>query len=189
MNMKSIIHISALLLFLLIHSNLVAQDAEAELDSTRKEKTHTEKKFIDKFTFGGGFGLSLGSYTRIAAAPLVGYRPIERVLVGIEGRYAYIKDTYVGYKTHYYGFGPLARVILFRGLFAQAQAEFINYDQIITLSYQSHRIWSNAVLVGAGYRQALSDRSYYFITVLWNINETGSSIYVNNPIIRMGITF
>lgn len=190
--MNKILKISVLLIvFLPGYQSLFSQDAEAELENNKEkqEKVKQDLRFIDKFTFGGGFGLSFGSYTRIAVSPLVGYRPIPRVLIGAEGRYAYIKDSYNGFKTYYYGFGPLARLIVYKGFFLQAQAEFLNFDDILFNSYVSNRKWNTAVLVGAGYRQQLSERSFYYMTVLWDINDTSSSLYVNNPIIRMGITF
>lgn len=167
---------------------IFAQDAEPEFEENETEKVINPPRLIDKLAFGGGFSLSFGTYTRIAVSPIIGYRPIEPFLLGIEGRFAYIKDIYNGFQTYYYGAGPFARFTFFKGIYAQVQAEYVNYDEIIFLSYNSRRIWNSAYLVGFGYSQQIGERSYSFVSVLWDINETAATLY-ESPIIRFGIIF
>ena len=79
---------------------------------------------------------------------------------------------------------------MFNNLFAQAEAEFINYDtdllgplNVITTD---KRITVDGYLLGAGYRQQIGRRAYLNFLVLWNFNESVYTLY-DNPIIRAGI--
>jgi len=177
-----------LLVFFYIPISIFAQDAEPEFEKDKKEEVKKESRLIEKLAFGGSFSLSLGSYTRIAVSPIIGFRPLDPVLIGIEGRFAYIKDTYNGFQTYYYGAGPFARFIFFKGIYAQIQSEYMNYDEILFKSYSSRRIWNSAYLIGGGYSQQIGERSYSFISILWDINETAATLY-ESPIIRFGIIF
>ncbi len=175
-------------IFFVFYGKIYSQDAEAELRKQNIKENQDTLKWFEKLTFGGGFSLSLGSYTHVSISPIVGYRPVPFVLVGIESRYAYIKDNLNGFSSNYYGGGPFVRLIVYKGIYAQAQAEYVNYDAILYNSTTSQRIWSSAYLIGVGYRQALSEHSYSYISILWDINETATSLYTS-PIIRFGFLF
>ncbi len=182
---KAIVFIFISLIF---SFSVLAQDAEPEFEEDEVQKEKPKKKLSKKITFGGSFGLTLGTYTRVAVSPIVGFRPIERVLLGVEGRYVFIKNYYSSNSSHCYGYGPFARLILFKGFYFQAQAEFMSYDNVVFDENNPGRKNNIGLMLGGGYRQQIGERAYSFVSILYDINETANSFYLN-PIIRFGITF
>jgi hypothetical protein len=48
---------------------------------------------VKKVYYGGGVGITLGSYLRFSFSPLVGYPLTPKISIGARGTYEYIKDT------------------------------------------------------------------------------------------------
>jgi len=154
------------------------------------QKTNTVR---DKLFFGGGIGLQFGQVTQIEIAPIVGYRVTNRFHTGIGGTYSYYNDqtftTPLNYST--YGGSIFTRFFLFEGLFAQAEAEFLNvevFNFYSQTSYTTHREWIQNYLIGGGYYQKLGQKSGMFFLILWNLNETELTPY-SNPVMRIGFNF
>jgi hypothetical protein len=162
----------------------------AQVEPPPRTSSSNREPFIDRLTFGGHLGLQFGNQTYVEVAPLVGYRITERLIAGIGLKYIYYKfdDRYLVYSDHLYGGGPFARYLIFEELFVHVEHEVLNmrvYDYL-TRTFQRKNI--SSVFVGGGYRQMIGDNSAIELMLLYNINESINSPYIN-PIFRVGFGF
>lgn len=185
-----------LLIFLI---SFLSYSSQAQDEKNDFKKTVVEKKKFDwkKVRFGGTLGANFGNVTYVDLSPTISYSIKDNWEVGTGPifRYLYIKDYFVysnkkseNLELATYGGKLLTRYFVLQGLFAQAEVEFISYNYI-DYKYQKHRTIDAFPLVGGGYAQMSNSRSYFFILVLFNLNETIYSPYPKNPIIRIGISF
>jgi len=188
---------SILLIFLFsIQNKLMAQ-----------ESSGTNKgRFTDKLFYGGGLGLQFGSLTLIDVAPIIGYRVTEKFETGLGFTYKYyrFKDYYfdnntgISYdlKSNIVGGSVFARYHILENIFAHVEFESLRYQYQDYYYYNGggsllseNRIASiNSIFVGGGFRQRISQGSYFFIMALWNLTEDALSPY-SNPVLRMGMVF
>jgi hypothetical protein len=157
------------------------------------ENPEKKTSFADKLYFGGGLGLQFGTVTQIEVAPLVGYKLTKRFHPGISATYSYYNDKRYSVPFEYstYGGSVFFRFFLFEGLFAHAEAEFLNvkvYTFTTINNYTTQRQWIENYLVGGGYYQKLGQRSGMYFLILWNLNETDLTPY-SNPVMRIGFNF
>jgi hypothetical protein len=88
----------------------------------------------DKVFFGGGFGLSGGTWgTSISLSPIVGYRVTSRLSLGVGATYQYYKfkspyGTAYDYSDNRYGGQVFASMMLIKQIFAYAEYSFLNYS-------------------------------------------------------------
>lgn len=159
-----------------------------------------EKKKFDwhKIRFGGTLGAYIGRVTYIDLSPTFSYplRDSWEVGIGPIFRYLSIQDAYTNsqginenLEMATYGGKLLTRYFIVQGLFAQIETEIISYNYIDDYKYQKHRAVDAFPLAGAGYAQMSNSRSYFFILILLNLNETIYAPYPRNPIIRVGLSF
>ena len=175
----------------------------ASLSLQAQDYRQTPKaRFTDKIFVGGGLGLQFGTLTLIDVSPIIGYRITEKFETGLGFTYKYYryKDYYIdnytgiGYdlKSNITGGSIFTRYHIFENVFAHVEFERLRYrydDYYNTgAGLQSDKITANfnSIFVGGGYRQRISNGSYFFIMALWNINEGALSPY-SNPVIRMGM--
>lgn len=161
------------------------------------DQTAPEYRFSDRLFFGGGLGLQFGTLTLIDISPVVGYRVTEKFETGIGLTYKYYKYKdyyYVGgdLKTNIFGGSLFARYHIFENIFAHVEYESLRYHYddnhgsgSILSSDQSTAVY-NSIFVGGGYRQRISQGSYFFMMALWNLNDSAFSPY-SNPVLRMGV--
>lgn len=170
----------------------------------QEESGSNKGRFTDKIFFGGSLGLQFGTVTMIDVSPVVGYRITEKFETGIGLTYKYYKykdyfiDNYtgIGYdlKSNILGGSVFARYHILENVFAHIEFESLRYqyDNYYStgVSIQSEQLVANinSVFVGAGYRQRISQGSYFFIMALWNLTEDAMSPY-SNPVLRMGMVF
>ena len=187
---------STFLLFFYVFATQIAVAQEAP--QTNKAR------FTDKIFFGGGLGLQFGSITVIDVSPVVGYRVTEKFETGLGFTYKYYNykdyffdnNTGIGYdlKSNILGGSVFARYHILENVFLHAEFESLRYkyDDYYTIGpllYKEQQIANiNSVFVGAGYRQRISQGSYFFIMALWNLTEDAMSPYTN-PVLRMGVVF
>jgi hypothetical protein len=191
-----LIILSIFISFLIFQSTSVfSQDNEGT--DQRKKNAYTppkDNKFSwDKFFVGGNLGAQFGTETFVNIAPIVGYRIIPRLSVGIGGTYQFYRINYdfFKYKTHIYGGNIFSQVIIWDNLFAHVEYELINrglvtYNSASGSYDEVGRVNVDGLLLGAGYGLRMGDRAVFNLMVLFNVLEDEYSIY-NNPIIRMGI--
>jgi hypothetical protein len=166
--------------------------AKAQLPLIEREQNQPTDRFIDHMFFGGTFGLQFGSATYVELAPIAGYNFSPRFSAGLGLKYIYYKynDGYnQSYSSSEYGGGPFARYIVFDGLFLHAEYEVLNIEvpePPYYVNYSRQNITS--IFLGGGYRQMMGERSSLDFLILWNVNESIYSPYVN-PIFRVGFGF
>ena len=193
--------ISSSLLFLLLFTTLnVAAQEEEKADDEKKGGFKKENLFT-----GGTVNLSFGNQvTALGLSPFFGYSINRFVDVAATVGMNYISQRDVLYandklRQTIYGPGAFVRLFPVKFLFAQAQYEFnfIRYKYIpVSGSGQpseTTKLDAQSFLVGAGYAGGRNsdNKSYYYISVLWDIAKAKNSPYTDNldravPIIRAG---
>jgi hypothetical protein len=149
---------------------------------------------FSRWTFGGEFGLGFTSYSaNVTVSPLIGYRITPQWEFGTRLTYNYYsyKDLGVKASTNNFGGGFYTIYDIYKGIFAQAENEILSFEQLYWSSpdqLDSERIIIHSIFIGGGYRQFISQNAFASITILYNINETIDSPYVN-PLIRIGFGF
>lgn len=165
-----------------------------------------EKGFKKQNLFtGGSLNLSFGNQvTALGLSPYFGYSINKYVDVAATLGWNYISqrdNIYNGDKLRQTILGPGAFVRLFpvKFLFAHAQYEhnFIRYKYIppTTLGQPSEitHLNANSFLIGGGFASGRDqyNKSFYYISVLWDVSKDANSPYVDNqnravPLIRAG---
>ena len=176
---------------LLISLLLFFSLAKAQLPLIERDKNESTETFADHLFFGGSFGLQFGSQTYVEIAPIIGYNINPKLAAGLGLKYTYYNysDSYSNsYSTNIYGGGPFVRYVLFQGLFLHAEYEILNLEvpDPYYLTYKRENI--SSVFLGGGYRQMIGEKSSLDFLLLYNINESSNSPYVN-PVIRIGFGF
>ncbi|MBC7866590.1 MAG: hypothetical protein H7X88_03560 [Gloeobacteraceae cyanobacterium ES-bin-316] len=177
--------------------NLVAQDEEEVKTGFQKDKLFT----------GGTLNLSFGNQvTALGLSPFFGYSLNKYLDVAASVGVSYISQRdYSFYNADdklrqvIYGPGAFVRVFPVKFLFAQAQYEF----NLIKLKYippsnsglpsDTYNSDAHSVLVGGGFASGRDayNKSFYYISVLWDVAKSDNSPYKDNlnraiPILRAG---
>ncbi len=159
-----------------------------------------------RFFIAPDLGLVLGSYTKIEVAPSVGYQLGPRFALGLGGRYEYLRDRtnfifLEEVETHIYGIRFFSRLTLIKdlsewvpigvmmGIFGHAEYELLNLESQFFRSggfVAGDRFWLDTFLAGIGLSQRTGYATSFNIMVLWDLNNTSSSPYIN-PIVRFGM--
>lgn len=180
-----------LLIVIIITSNICfgqVDDNYVYGDNASKTKQSSNKSGgfdWSRTTVGGGFGMVFGDYTIIEVAPTFGYYLTDELIVGVGGSYTYYSDKRNNFSTSLYG-GRIFTEYLFPDfpLMAHAELEVINVEDFSDGS----RVNVINPYVGGGIKQNIGGNSYFYILVLWNLNETPESFSLQpNPIIRGGV--
>jgi hypothetical protein len=173
-----------------------------EISSAQSENNRDKSRFTDKLVFGGSFGLQFGSLTLIDLSPVIGYRITEKFETGVGFTYKYYKykdywyDNTTGQtydlKSNITGGSVYARYHILENVFAHAEFEQLRYRYtnyyFSGTGIEKEKLAADisSVLIGGGYRQRISQNSYFYIMGLWNLTEDAMSPY-SNPILRMGV--
>lgn len=181
----------------LFTANIYAQD---EVEEVEKEKGFKKENLIT----GGSANVSFGNnITNLGISPYFGYsinRYID-VAASVGLNYVSQRNFFNDDKIRQTVIGPGAFVRVFpvKFLFAQAQYErsFISQKFIPDPSFnqpsQKESLSANSVFVGGGYAtgRGAYNKSFFYISVLWDINKDPNSPYTDNldravPLIRTG---
>ena len=146
----------------------------------------------DKVFFGGGLGLQFGTVTAIEVLPMVGYKPVDDLYLGLKGKYEYFKHSAYATGTSIYGGSVFGMYSVFNALVAYAEYEILSLETSYFDYYQantsSDRFLLHTPLLGGGIMQPIGGRSKIMILILWNLDDTYSTYY-SNPIIRLSFLF
>lgn len=187
------------LLLLAVSYHSIAQDENNSGDE-KKGGFKKENLFV-----GGDITLGFSNlYTTLGASPYFGYSLNKYVDVAASFNFTYTSQRdYIIYgdkvRQTVYGPGAFVRVYPLKFLFAQAQYEhnfirlkYLPADNSGYLPSTTH-IDANSLLVGAGYAGGRSEdnKSFYYISVSWDLLRNSNSPYVDGlgraiPIIRAG---
>ncbi|MBP7849404.1 MAG: hypothetical protein KA053_03925 [Lentimicrobiaceae bacterium] len=180
--MKRLPYIHIIILAAILIAPLTALFAQPrhEFDDTRR------------FFTGGGLGLQLGTIAYVDVSPFLGYFLMERWDVGLGVTYQYYVDK--RFNPHFtadvMGGRIFTRYHVLEDLFLQAEYEILNYNAALIdplgFFIKPERVEVYNYLIGAGYRQAVSNRVSINLVGLWNLNESVYSLY-DNPVIRIGV--
>jgi len=165
-----------------------------DLESEKKTKDKEEKKGFDwdRVVIGGGVGLMVNSNnTLLGVSPTFGYYITDNIILGIGAEYTYQKNfsSFYSYYSNTYGGKVFGQYIFDRlPILAHVEAETVTID-INFLDIDDEKIDMLNLYVGGGLNQRLGNYSSLYLLVLYNLNETTESNYVQpNPIIRVGIS-
>jgi hypothetical protein len=155
------------------------------------ENKRTENDFKSRLYFGGGFGLQFGYMTLIEVSPLVGYMITPKFSVGLSPTYKFYKyNDYYGANldltTNVWGGSIFSRYYIFENVFAHVEYESLLYNEQVP-GYPEIRQQYNSFFVGGGYNQRIGGNAGMYILLLWNLNDTPDSPYIN-PIVRVGFS-
>ncbi len=164
---------------------LAGHDVSSQGYMEEEEEEEEKEKLENRFIIGGDFGLQFGTITLVNVSPMFGYRITKNFMTGLGFMYQYYscKDHpyYMDYQTNIYGGSIFARYYIWNDLFAHAEYQLLSYEP----PDKDKPVNVNSYLIGAGYRQWISNKFAAVIMVLFNLNENMYSPY-SNPIIRIG---
>lgn len=152
--------------------------------------------FDRKWVLGGDFGMGFSSTgSSILIAPQLGYKLTPDWEAGIRLTYNYRSYRWQEQRirTHDRAAGMYTNYEVWRGFFAHAETEWLQYTPVIItgspiwLEKGDPRMFSS-IFLGGGYRQYYSNSGYAYLLLLYNLNDSYDSPY-NNPIIRAGVAF
>ncbi|HYQ58716.1 MAG TPA: hypothetical protein VEP89_15355 [Draconibacterium sp.] len=187
--------ITSLLIILLLFSNTVfsqVQDtSQVENEIPAQQDNRTTKPKIDKskLYYGGYMNVSLGNYTVIGAAPLVGYKVTSKFSVGGQLSYEYVKDKRYAtdYETSNYGLSIFSRYRLVPQLYLHAELSEMNYKLYDNIG-RSKREWVPFLLLGGGYSQPITRNTWLTAQVLFDVINDEDSPYKDwEPYFSVGI--
>ena len=179
---------SSLLIFMVSFLLLGAMSAQ---DSTRVDDPAPEPKpeMGQRIYYGGNVGLTVGTYTRIGLYPMIGYKITPKFSAGVKNAYEYISDNRYSdvNKTSNYGGSIFLRYRLIPPLYVHVEYAQMNYELYNALG-ESEREWIPFLLVGGGYSQRLSPRTWLNMQVLFDVLQDERSPYSDwNPIFSVGV--
>lgn len=159
----------------------------------RPGKPGRQGSIWDRIDFGGSFGAQFGTFTYVDVSPLARYHVTEKLYTGLGLTYMYFKDKRYtpSISLSSYGGSLFAGYYVWRDLFAHLEyaplyiPRYYDYYAPPFPSVDPPSPWAHDLLIGAGYRQWMGDKAFVNLMVLFNVNETIYSPYVN-PIIRIG---
>lgn len=179
--------ILAVYLLLISQFSLYSQAREVGYESSKTKKSEASSKAgfdPSKLIVGGNIGLQFGNITLIEASPRIGYMLRPNLQLGLSGRYIYYEEkTIFGtFKNNIFGGGIFSQYYFLENFIAHVEYEVLNLDDY---KPPFERTNIQSVFVGGGYRSMVSDRAFFNLLLLYNLNETYNSPYTN-PIIRIG---
>jgi hypothetical protein len=171
-----------------------------------EEKDFITEDRVGKFYLIPEAGLWFGNYTNVEIAPQIAYHITDRISLGAGPHYIFYQnnDYYspINFSSHIFGFKAFSRlsvirdaseilpIYLFDELFAHVEFETMTmenkYFNAPTFPDEG-RFWNDYLYIGAGISQKYSQRSSYFVLLLWNLNDSFNSLY-QNPTYRVGIS-
>jgi hypothetical protein len=153
-------------------------------------RTQTVAEEPSPWFFGGSFGLSFGTITRIAAWPIVGYQVTDDFSAGLRITYEYIRDNRFAepYNFNNYGGGLFGRYRFIPQAYAHAEFAYNSYGFGIS-DTETNREWVPFLFLGGGYIQSLGGNTNLFVEILFDVIQDPNSPFANwQPFIQMGVT-
>ena len=140
--------------------------SHAQADTSQKPSTF--ERIVERTLFGGSFGVQFGNVTLINLSPAIAYKLNERVFLGAGFTYQYINWGQTPFDAHMYGTRVFPIVDIWKGIFATAEYEWLNYPDFGSLP--SIRRNNHAFFLGGGYLQRLNKRGGFVqFALLYNL--------------------
>jgi|JI10StandDraft_1071094.scaffolds.fasta_scaffold26819_7 hypothetical protein len=167
----------------------LAQDSTAYVQENPKDKP---MPFKERIWFGGGIGLSFGTFTAVQLDPLMGIHldRNKKLSTGLGLSYWYFQDnSYIpALKQNVYGYRVFTRYRVIEQAFLHAEFLHLNAERYFNVDNSIRRTWIPHLLVGAGYVQPLAGRTSFYFQVLFEVLQDPNSLYFGQgPIISGGV--
>jgi hypothetical protein len=162
---------------------------ETAIPDKKTSASKSRKSIRDNIFYGGYINLSFGSYTVIGIEPMVGYKLTPKLSTGVKVRYNYIQDDRYAqsYTTSTYGGSIFGRYLVTPKFYAQAEAASYNYE-FFYFSGGSEREWVPFLLMGGGFIQPLSERTWLNVEILFDVLQDEKSPYEDwAPFFSIGV--
>ncbi len=205
-NRKMLFIISFVFITLLTSSYPALGSMQNDLNKSNKEGNN-KSEILNRFYFGGHFGLQFGAITDIVVAPLAGYRITTRLSIGTGFTYEYyhVRTPFYSYGTNIYGPKLFSRYLFIKrfsnilpvkfngGLFLEGDYETLNMDNryfgtVTPTTETGNRFWIHSWLGGIGLHEPVGPRSAVNIILLFYLGETHYTPY-SNPVFRVELSF
>ena len=143
-----------------------------------------------KIFFGGGVGASFGDVDYVEVSPMIGYRLTPRIHTGVGVFYRWKNDDRYGVSvdTHDWGGSLFGQLQLFRGFFAHAEYEYVDYEYQ-TLTGTSSQSDTNT-LAGLGFSRGGRAGVYGLALYNFSYDENDPTEAYDSPwVYRVGVSF
>jgi len=160
------------------------------LDETQTSNSQASQAWKDKMYFGGYVNFSFGSYTMVGIEPLVAYKVLPFLSLGLKLRYDYISDKRYAeeYNTSTYGGSLFTRLTSKRRIYLHAEYAGYNYE-LYDETGESDREWIPYLFLGGGYSLPLGRRTALNIQILFDVLQDDRSPYASwEPFYSVGIS-
>lgn len=187
-----------MMLFVCLWVNTL-QAQEIYNSSGRKvaKKPEKQKGFdIDKLVLGGDFRFNVGLGVSLGIAPMVGYKITDHFVAGVRLGYSYdrfkldYQDLPASATTNVFSYntytgGLWTRYLIFETVYLHAEMEYNFFQQYYqdasTGDIYKKMIESPSLMIGAGFKQPISDRVSVNTTLLYDVyNDPYSYYHINN---------
>ena len=180
-----------ILFFLLLFSFLPcsAQESNLPLPQSMQKELPVQKK-RPMLTAGGGFGFQFGFYNEIKVAPFFGVYATPWLVALVNGQYSFMWSRF-NYNAHIWSVGAALEPIIIKKIVIHAGYEFeqVRFTWLDGSSTKEQNFHN--VVVGAGYKQYMSEKIYFQGLILFNIPLNQHSIqnfnYNYYPFFRINI--
>ena len=140
--------------------------------------------------FGGGVGASFGDVDYVEVSPLVGFRVTNRLSTGVGVFYRWKNDDRFNSSvdTQDWGASLFGRLVLFRGIFAHAEYEYVDYEYLTVTGTGSDT--DTNVLGGLGFSRG-AGRAGFYALALYNFSYDEDDLlepYDSPWIYRVGVS-
>jgi len=160
------------------------------LEETKTSNPQPSQAWKDKLYFGGYVNFSFGSYAMVGIEPLVAYKVLPFLSLGLKLRYDYISDKRYSetYNTSTYGGSLFTRLVSKRRIYLHAEYASYNYE-LFDETGESNREWIPYLFLGGGYSQPLGGRTSLNAQILFDVLQDDRSPYKNwEPFYSVGIS-
>ncbi len=170
------------------------------LTNTSAQYLDNAEKPSDRIFYGGNLGLSFGTYTFIAINPVAGYRLSNRLSAGLGFNYIYMSSRQHNARYAYslYGGSLFSSITLIKNLntilpFASEYSALLLYGEYNIMHVEKYYrdmglngIWQENPMLGLAVQTQYGRKSYVVIKVLYNFNESITSLFYN-PVIKVSV--
>ena len=159
-------------------------------EETQASKPQASKAWKNKTYFGGYVNFSLGNYAMVGIEPLVGYKVLPFLSLGLKLRYDYISDKRYTetYNTSTYGGSLFARINSKRRIYLHAEYASYNYELFDEYG-ELGREWIPYLFLGGGYSQPLGGRTFLNAQILFDVLQDDRSPYSRwKPFYSVGLS-
>ena len=170
------------ILVLFISSYLSAQQDTVKVKEQKKSPEYS------KVYYGGELGLSLfGDVFRIRVAPLIGYKLSSKASVGAKVAYEYLNYSNSDFTANNYGASVFGRYRVVPQAYVHGEFVYASYERQTFTG--SERNWVPFLLLGAGYVQPVSPRTFLYAEVLFDVLQDKNSPYKDwEPFVSVGVS-